>query len=277
MPKKSGDFRFRRGDSVGKLDAINDAKFLDECFVDTGDLATLQNPDDTRHIIVGRTGAEKTALMTRIEKEQSEHTLRLSPAALSLTYITNRDTVKQLLELGVNLDPFFKLLWKHVLSLQILALLYPRSQDEKNLGFFSFFLSRIRLDKTSQEKEARHKRVLEYIREHSNDKFWDDSGMQVERIVNSFESRFSHEAGIGTSINAGLDFKIAKSNVDGAAKLAESVQTTRSSTTDSVPRERFQQIVNNLLIKDIEKVADLLRDVFDDAPHRVYILIDQLV
>ena len=55
-------FRFRRHDNVGVADAENDYDFLVDCFVQTGDLDVLKNCGDSRRVVLGRTGAGKTAL-----------------------------------------------------------------------------------------------------------------------------------------------------------------------------------------------------------------------
>ena len=56
-------FTFRKHATIGAAAAEEDAKFLSECFVDTGDLEVLLDCSDRRRIILGRTGAGKSALL----------------------------------------------------------------------------------------------------------------------------------------------------------------------------------------------------------------------
>jgi len=53
-------FVFRKHDTVGSAAAEHDSLFLDECFVDTGDINFLLDRKNPKRIIVGRTGAGKT-------------------------------------------------------------------------------------------------------------------------------------------------------------------------------------------------------------------------
>ncbi|WP_322067781.1 hypothetical protein [Burkholderia cenocepacia] len=43
--------------SVGAMDAESDERFLRDCFLDTGDLDSLEDCQDPKRIVVGRVGA----------------------------------------------------------------------------------------------------------------------------------------------------------------------------------------------------------------------------
>ena len=104
MPKRT-KFRFRKHDTIGSADAEGD-KFLEPCFVDTGDMEILCDCNDPRSIVVGRTGTGKTALLRRLLNLE-ERAIEISPESLSLSYISNSNIIKYLLGLGVNLDVFY--------------------------------------------------------------------------------------------------------------------------------------------------------------------------
>ena len=87
--------------------------------MDTGDLAIVQDPGDKRVILLGRTGSGKSALLLALE-DQENNVLPLLPENLALSYISNSTILKFFDSLGVNLDPFFKLLWRHVITVEIL-------------------------------------------------------------------------------------------------------------------------------------------------------------
>ena len=72
MGRKTSSFKFRRTDRIGAAGAEEDREFLDSCFVDTGDLALLENLADNRLIILGRTGTGKTALLQQLARNRSE-------------------------------------------------------------------------------------------------------------------------------------------------------------------------------------------------------------
>lgn len=51
---------------ISELDAESDTQLLDECFVDSGYLSKLLDTNDTSSIVVGRTGAGKSALLHKV-------------------------------------------------------------------------------------------------------------------------------------------------------------------------------------------------------------------
>ena len=116
---QSDTFRFRKHDIVGAADAEDDLDFLRSCFIDTGSLRVLKNCADPRRIVLGRTGSGKTALLKRLA-EAEERVIEVHPESLSLGYISNSTILRFFSSLGVNLDIFFKLLWRHVFTVEIL-------------------------------------------------------------------------------------------------------------------------------------------------------------
>ena len=57
-------FKIRKAHSLGALAAEDDA-ILEEAFVDSGFIDALLDTSDPRFIVLGRTGAGKTALLRR--------------------------------------------------------------------------------------------------------------------------------------------------------------------------------------------------------------------
>jgi hypothetical protein len=107
-------FRFKTTDTIGAEDAAQDQSYLESCFVDTGEIAILRDCADHRRIVVGRTGSGKSALLIRFQ-DIADVVIPVKPESLSLQYISNSTILNYLMDLGVNLDIFFRLLWRHVL------------------------------------------------------------------------------------------------------------------------------------------------------------------
>ena len=127
-------FRFRRTDSIGAAAAEDDGEVLKHCYVDTGDLQLLQDIGDRRRIILGRTGAGKSALLAILEQSRPGRAIKLSTEHLALPYVANSTILNFFGSIGVNLDPFFKLLWRHVLTVEILTHHFEhRSEPSKSL------------------------------------------------------------------------------------------------------------------------------------------------
>jgi Cdc6-like AAA superfamily ATPase len=99
----------KKGLKIGQLDAEADKDLLDVCFVDNGQLDELVDVSQPSSIIVGRTGAGKSALLHKISKSV-EYSAILDPHAISIQFIENSNIIQFFNQLGVKLDPFYKLL-----------------------------------------------------------------------------------------------------------------------------------------------------------------------
>ena len=138
---------FRRQDRIGANDAEEDEPFLAECFVDTGDLALLRDCKRPERIVVGRTGTGKSALLSRL-REAEPRAIEIRPESLALAYIANSTILQFFEDLGVNLEIFYKLIWRHAFCVELLRRRFNvgPNQDrvslgEKLKGFFIFQLS----------------------------------------------------------------------------------------------------------------------------------------
>lgn len=122
MANKDQIFKFRKHDRIGAVDALDDSDFLHECFIDgPGIYDCLQDTSRHERIILGRTGAGKTALI-EILKKKKERVRVIEPENLSLNYLSNSSILRYLEEQNIHLDLFYKLLWKHIFLIEIISL-----------------------------------------------------------------------------------------------------------------------------------------------------------
>ena len=70
--KRSGSFTFRKNSTIGAAAAEDDLYYLERCFIDTGDLGVLVDPNNAKRIVIGRTGLWKTALLTETQGDPGE-------------------------------------------------------------------------------------------------------------------------------------------------------------------------------------------------------------
>jgi hypothetical protein len=85
----SSSFRFKPTDTIGAAAAEDDQDFLTDCFVGTDALPLISDMQNSRLLVLGRTGAGKSALLTALELGQRERVIRISPEQLALTYVAN--------------------------------------------------------------------------------------------------------------------------------------------------------------------------------------------
>ena len=136
MLKKSIEERvvFRKQDNVGANDAEEDGLFLGECLVDTGYLDLLRYCERPERILLGRTGAGKTALLLKL-LAAGERCVELKPESLALTFISNSTILQFFEELGVNLEVFYKLIWRHAFCVELLRMRFNMSPGQDRVSF----------------------------------------------------------------------------------------------------------------------------------------------
>ncbi len=256
----NGEFRFHKNDTIGAPAAEDDHEFLDECFVDTGDLALLLDNDDRRVIVLGRTGSGKSALVTRMGREHADRVIMLNPSELALTYISNSTILGYFASLGINLDPFYKLLWRHVFTVEILNRLFyqraPVAQDplwDKLRGVFS----------GSSRDDKEMKQAVDYL-ESWGEKFWNETELRVKEITSKFESDL--ESSLGASV--GADGARLQAGLKTGSKLSEE---QKAEVVD-----RAQRVVASAQVADLSKVGKLLGKVLTDKQKSYYVVVDAL-
>jgi len=130
---------------------------------------------------VGRTGTGKTALLLRL-LEIKERTINIKPESLSLSYICNSTIIAFLSSLGLNLDVFYKLLWRHVFAIEIIKLHFEITNDESLKSFKRKFLN---LFMNRKERNA-----MRYL-ERWGDKFWEETEYRVKEVTKNLRIKLS--------------------------------------------------------------------------------------
>ncbi|WP_333631513.1 P-loop ATPase, Sll1717 family [Agrobacterium cavarae] len=243
---------FRRNTGIGSPDAESDAAYLSECFLDNGDVDSLMDTDDPKCIVLGRTGAGKSALLAEVLK-RGEHAVELSPEALALNYVNNSEVLRFFEAAGVNLDVFYSLLWRHILTVELLKMRY----EIKNAENQRFFLDRLgELFSRDRVKE----RALKYLREWG-DHFWEETEYRTKEFTRKLETDLK------ASAKAAVSF--VSLGAEGAKKLSEEQVIE--------VRECGNRVVNAVQVKELHDVINLLSEnIFDNKQKKYYIVIDRL-
>lgn len=234
------------------MDASEDDRFLESCFVDTGDINALEDTQSSKSIVLGRTGSGKTALLSVIKKN-NDNVIDLLPQELSLNYIADSNVIQFFDSTGVRLDLFYQLLWKHVLVVELIK----RKYDIKNeLGKKNF------IDSLSSvfKKDTSKQRAIDYLTQWG-DKFWIETNSRIKELTTKLESDLSGSIDL-SSIQVPL-------TASGSKKLSSEM---REEVTNQA-----QKIVNKVQIQDLNRVIDILSDdIFINEQQKYYIVIDQL-
>lgn len=255
-------FRLRKGLKIGDLAAEND-KLLNKVFIDQGHIDSLLETDDPCFLILGRTGSGKTALIKQI-KASAEHVSLLNPEELSMQYIHNSQVLRTLASWGVNLEIFYKFLWRHVCVLEIIRMRYGESEDLPSL-----IQRAIALVSTSKREEQQAKKIAqEYVREYG-EQFWVTTDTRIKKIVDEIELRVKQDEKIAAQLG------VSPIQVAGGSKTSFASQ--RGQIVERELIDRAQTIVTDYLIADLRQVIELLgKAAFNDAQKQYYLLVDDL-
>jgi hypothetical protein len=249
-PKFRGDFTF--GGAVAESDPL-----LGEAFWDNGDFTLIETSDDPRRFVIGRTGSGKSADFRRLEEKHANKVIRIAPENLSLPYITNLSVVRQLYDLQVRLDPFFKALWKHVILVEILRHRYTLDSPQKKHNVMTQLVDRLKRDPAK-------KQALEYLNEFG-DKFWCEASERVKQIAETLETKVAASGGLKAGVPAL------------AASASSSVEQTQTQEVRRELADRFQKIINDIQLARLNQMIAILSDeILDADQHFTYLLIDDL-
>ncbi len=254
------EFKFRKNDRIGSAAAEDDEEFLINCFYDTGDLALLSDIDDNRQIIVGRTGTGKSALLRKLKDENNGAVIDISPENLALTYVSNSTILTFFESIGVNLDPFFKLLWRHIFTVEILTKHFESHNTVERKSIFDH-ITQLFSSNSRKDKEIRE--AIDYLK-NWGEKFWLETEFRVKEITQKVED----------DLKAQLNGKISLPFAEIGGVLSSETKLTGEQKSEL--KSRGQEIISTAQVQDLTKVLKLLDSVLDDKQKRYFILIDKL-
>lgn len=242
----------RQNFKIGELDAESDSILLDRCFIDSGYLNKLLDPYDNSSIIRGRTGAGKSALLHMV-MSRAYKCRKLDPNDISIRFLEQSDIIAFFEALNINLDMFYKILWRHILIMELLKLRHDIKSESDTNNFFSGIMSRLKKDEIKRK-------ALEYFREWG-DKFWIDTDAHLREITRKLER--------DTKASIGGELSGIALNAEYAKKLTE------EQVLDV--RKRATEVVSGLQIQKLNEILSLLAEYsFDDPQKKYFIVIDQL-
>ena len=246
----------KRGMGVGQMSAEQDHKFLSNCFVETGQPGQVCDIDNPSAIVLGRTGSGKSAALIHIH-DTNENVAQVDPENLSFNFISNSTIIRYFEDLGIDLNVFYQLLWRHVLVVELLKLKKEFYDQESAKKWFAGIYNAL-------NRNPKRQAALKYLTRFSS-QFWLDTEKRVREVVSTIET--SLEEKIGMSADA-LKLKL-DANSGSTAKQAQ------QETAEII--NKAQQVVNSVQIQELSELLNFLaEDIFDDKKAHYYLLIDDL-
>jgi hypothetical protein len=255
-PRSTRKPRLSTGFSLGGEQAEADP-FLDDAFVEFGGYGVVTSQEDPHCFLIGRTGSGKSAVLQRLEDVRGDHVIRINPEDLSLPYIVDLGVVRYLSALGVNLDPLFIALWKHIFLVEIIKHRYKIDSPAKKSNVLATLIERV-------GRDASKKAAIDYLEEFGSS-FWAETDARVREITTSFASNLE--------THGGLDLSVPPIDLGLGIKEGESASTT----TRTEYADRYQRIVNETQLARLNQMIAVLNDeILGSAQNFTYIVIDDL-
>ena len=152
------EFRFLPGMTFGTIAAERDS-LLSDCFFPTAYYQRVRDIKDVGSGLIGRSGSGKTAILEQLKLDHFR-AVTIHPEELAFRYLGESDLIGALRKSGVNLDYFYKLLWRHVFVVEILKHRFP--DDAQRTGSIGQLIERIH--KRVRPDQARQ-RAIRYLDE----------------------------------------------------------------------------------------------------------------
>ncbi|MEO8612323.1 MAG: ATPase [Chloroflexota bacterium] len=262
MTKKT-EFKFKRHQTIGEIDALEDRNFLECCFIDVaGELEILADTMNPKCIVLGRTGSGKSALLQALAMEESRRVIRIEPDRLALSYLSNNQVLKFFMKLEVDLDIFFRVMWRHVFVVEIVRAHFNLSNQVKTSHWLSEFRAKIFRQKTKEK-------ARDYLASFG-ETFWVDTEERITEYTRKVEQEL--QAAVGATIEAAIPgFASGTFNLN--------PQLTRKLTQEQKIEiaHQGQDVIGKHQLHEMNGVIDLLEEEFlDDEQKKYYITIDRL-
>ncbi|MBA7619156.1 hypothetical protein ES703_26492 [subsurface metagenome] len=254
--KKKISFTFKPGFSIGAVDAEHDP-LLEECFIATSCYNQISNINDPHCGIIGRSGTGKTAIL-RLLIKNLPIVAEIRPDALAFQFLSSSEMMMALRNSHIDIDYFYKLLWRHVFVVEILKAGFPK--EARRSGLIRKAIARI---KKSSVPDKERDRAIKYLDE------WGGSILQApqERVINihnELEKRLRAKLGTGSWPN----ILAPEANIEG-----EIVTKREESEQVRIVKDE----INKIQVQDLNAVKQYLNtDILTDLRKPIFVVIDDL-
>lgn len=238
--------------SIGAVDAYEDKSFLQDCFVDPGWLGDLRDCSNRRSVVLGRTGAGKSALFVQLGRLE-DNVIEIDPSEFAFRFLENSTILQFFQAAGVNLDLFYRLLWRHVLVVELLRKRFRLAHPNDSLGL---------LDQINQwvKFNPGRRAALDYLRKWG-EKFWETTEVRTRELTKKFEDELKTGLGINSELVA-----------LGASGVARLEQQQREEIVT-----RGNDVVSAIQMRELRDVISLLGEkVFNDDRVKYFVVVDKL-
>ena len=241
---------FATDSNIGNVSAETDDEFLFRCFVDHPALSTIKDMKNSKMFLLGSTGVGKTAFLRMVEKNENAKFIELYE--LSMSYLSNSDTIQFLQKIDVDISFFLQALWRHVICIELIKMAMKIEDEDDTKGFVG------KLFNFGKDNGAR-KKFIDFV-EDNQGSFWNTVDATIIEVASRLEKDISAEFG--------GEIQKASMRAGYARGLSEEKKAQF--------QQRAKKFVNPSLLADLSKVVNGLAEYLSSKPENYYILIDGL-
>jgi len=248
-------YKIKKTKLIGSPDAETDEILL-SAFVSIDNLEEIIDTKNQKSILLGRTGSGKSAIIKYLTDKLS-NVRRIDPESMSLRFLSNSTILRYFESIGVNLNLFYKVLWKHVFIVELLKMYFFEASMFKKQSFFERLKATVTNGKRSN---TRKEKAVKYMETWSND-FW----QQTEILIKSFEKNIQEKFLSSLNIDADL------------IKFGFLDEKFRNETFVYEAKQKAESIISNSQVLELLDIMDIMKeDLFTDHQRKYYIVIDDL-
>ena len=246
---------FRKNDDIGSLEAENDNNLL-EYFIQKYEVEMLRNIENKKSIVLGRTGMGKSAILNYLEKNE-ENVSRIKPESISLRHLSNSNIINYFTSLGVNLELFYKVLWKHVFIVEVIKLYFGNDLTKTRNVFGRIYQTHF--------MNKKKKKAIDYLTKWENI-FWEETEYRVKELETKLEKNFRNS--IGSNLEAYNKF-IATGKTE--------YDELQVRTINYEVIHKAQKVVSEVQLEEINQIIEIMEgEILKGNPKKYFIIIDDL-
>jgi hypothetical protein len=250
-------FKFKKSYQIGSPDAETDELLLN-AFIQVENLTEMVDTRNQKSILLGRTGSGKSAIIRYI-KNNLDNVQEIVPEAMSLRFLSNSTILKYFNTLGVNLNLFYKVLWKHIFIVELLKMYFDdETSSFKKKSLFERLRQKIQIN--NKKNQARKEKAIKYMENWSND-FWQQTEVLIKTFENSIREKFAQSVGMD------IDF----------ANLDLSNERFKDQRFVYEAKQKAESIISSSQVVELLDLIDIMKsDLFTSHQKKFYLVIDDL-
>lgn len=154
---------------------------LNDYYVDNSYFQNAISEDSKKAFFIGRTGSGKTAILERVKNNRNKKIIAINPEDFAFKIIERSPLLRQLTEHNINLDLFYKTMWKYIFITEILKQIY----GSRRQSWFEEKIKKYISDKTAV-------RAYNFLRK--NDEL--ESGQPFNQRIATIIKKMEHSIGV---------------------------------------------------------------------------------